>query len=182
MFLVNSNCPSFPQCWAKRTRGAACSKYSPRVLTTHTFPWKTSTNGAGRRGRHRVPIHPQCCSGPFLIALRLAADLQALEGVLYEGFCQSAGRPRLPFLVSLWFWRFSLSPTQLPEWWVWSLQLTQRQRDGVCVRSGPYIHSSSASTVSDTLQGRPRCCGEHQFRWINSRPSGFYKLLTRSPW
>lgn len=67
-------------------------------------------------------------------------------------------------LVSLWFGRFSPSPSQLPEWWVWSLQLTQRQRDGVCVRSGPYIHSSSASTVSDTLQGRPHCCGEHQFR------------------
>lgn len=81
-----------------RLRGLPAAN-RPRALTQHTCS-REEPRGLEERGRHR-DVYPL----PGLLWLipdffEASADLQALEGISSEGFCQLAGRPSITLLAA----------------------------------------------------------------------------------
>lgn len=145
----------------------SCSKYIPRAPATHTFPGKQAKLGLAGvvdRDVYQLPEILWLISDFF----EESADLQALEGISYEGFCQWAGRPSLPVLEA---------PHEAGCPVVWNILFLWDDGSGLSTAGTEAKWAVSdrgqaaclfSYTVSDNFKGGPIPVECYQFGWINS--------------
>lgn len=117
------------------------------------------------RERQTQSVHPSpALLWPIPDFFEASADLQALEGIGYKGLCQLAGRPSLPFLAAPQgagcpvVWDF-LSLSAAASGAGGLVSAADVEAEGGASRPGRTASVPVPRTISDALEGRPRCCG-----------------------